>query len=883
MNNDAFNSGDAKGAFRGARETEFGNAKWEPLSAAEVAQDLKRSHPHYVVHRLMGHGGMGAVYQGEDNARPIAIKVLRPDALGDRDYVRSFDREISILRQLEHPNVVRILDAGETKDGLRFFVMELLEGETLAAKLTRDTSIQLREATGILAGICAGTQYVHEHHSLVHRDLKAANIFVTRDGRAVILDFGIAKKVFSDPTTRSRLHGEPGTPGHIAPEVRAGEQSTAASDVFSIGVVLFQMLTGKIPDGWPVLPPEFRRLEPIVQKALAQEPGRRFTSAKELGKAVTVALQPDRASSAEAVVATPANHDGPFSQGELSSDRLKLGTNTLFLRSISSMTLKERDTRTGLEKSIFGLEGRKEESLLQGCFLSTLVSLGWLAAVICLLAAGVEYALSAVNIAGFLSPQTQEAWLGISLFYSLAIPAVALAWAATSWAKRMIWSRANFNYSFGFPRIERSLTIGAAGGKDYVIRSTDIRVAYLKNIIERMAFSAASPAVVKFNLGKGQLWKQDPTDNTHLTEATGVGAIALLNDGRTLVATERYGQDGACLGLYDVETLRRTTQVFVDSSRVPSSIGVLPSKDQYPWSPGQMRVIVDVDRDLRVVDLEDGATFGSPMPMYFHNIGGNEGRPHLWWQAGGSEKELFRTAEIGIFDNGRIAVAHCGIAAPQMPAQLVSWDLDRFELKAGPVFTPDVDTPQMTDDKAGVADVRRRQFITGQRFGRINFWNIDSATLERTIKITTASHCERSTTNCASNQIESMCISADGSRLAVGTYCGAIHLIDVDSGNDIVVPLVPKRFNYADEHDYAARPKEPTAIHFFANDSRLVAGYEDGSLQTWDVKSGTEVGAPIIPYDENRSAIRRIVVIPNSNTVLAVTASCVVQAHRLVG
>jgi serine/threonine protein kinase len=261
------------------------NENWTPMLASVFAQELAHSHPHYVVERLVGHGGMGAVYFAEDRhaGRRVAVKMLRPDALDDDACLRRFDREIASLERLEHVNCVRILDAGTTRDGYRFLVMEWLDGRPLA-KLLEGPRLPQQRVVRIMADICAGLQHVHEQ-GLVHRDLKATNIFIVNDdGRAVLLDFGIARDVTVSQSTDSMQSSPLGTYGHMAPEVREGKQATRASDVFSLGVVLLHILNGTVPDVGHTLPSELGlepRLDDVVKKALRQEPADRYRTAAD--------------------------------------------------------------------------------------------------------------------------------------------------------------------------------------------------------------------------------------------------------------------------------------------------------------------------------------------------------------------------------------------------------------------------------------------------------------------------------------------------------------------------------------------------------------------------------------------------------------------------
>jgi serine/threonine protein kinase len=271
-----------------------GSAEWTPMSAAEFGAELARSHPQYAVDRLIGFGGMAAVYSATDHnaGRAVAVKMMRPSELANEDFLRRFDREIETLRRLQHENVVRIFDSGTTEDGYRFLVTELLEGKTLAEALREPARLAVSQVTRVMRDVCAGVQHAHQQ-AIVHRDLKATNIIiVAKDARAVVVDFGIARLETAPPSTMTRMHGAPGTYGHIAPEVRQGQPATPVSDVFSLGVVFLQTLTGEIPEVGHRFPSDFgldSRLDSVVKKALSQDPRNRYQSAAEFASAVTAA------------------------------------------------------------------------------------------------------------------------------------------------------------------------------------------------------------------------------------------------------------------------------------------------------------------------------------------------------------------------------------------------------------------------------------------------------------------------------------------------------------------------------------------------------------------------------------------------------------------
>jgi serine/threonine-protein kinase len=205
---------------------------------------------------LLGKGGMGEVYRARDTRlkREVAIKILPEDFSRDKDRVNRFQREAEVLASLNHPNIAAIYDLQEA-DEIRFLVLELVEGETLAERIQRGR-IPVEEALDIAKRICEALEAAHEK-GIVHRDLKPANVKITPDGKIKVLDFGLAKALELTPST-SNLMSSPtlmsalptgggiilGTAGYMSPEQAKGAATDQRSDIFSFGCVLFEMLTG---------------------------------------------------------------------------------------------------------------------------------------------------------------------------------------------------------------------------------------------------------------------------------------------------------------------------------------------------------------------------------------------------------------------------------------------------------------------------------------------------------------------------------------------------------------------------------------------------------------------------------------------------------------
>jgi serine/threonine protein kinase len=256
----------------------------------------------YRVERELGHGGMATVYLARDEEleRPVAVKLMLEHLAGDEAFRARFVREARLAGRLSHPNVVRVYDAGET-DGRPFIVMEYVPGTSLAqaGRLAPERVVEL----GVQA--CAGLQHAHDA-GLVHRDVKPANLLVRDDRTLKIADFGIARA--AESTRHTQAGTLLGTAAYLAPEQIAGADATPASDLYSLGSVLYELLTGRPPyafsslgelaaqqnegviepvrDLEPAVPPE---VEAAVMHALAREPRFRPASAADLAQELSAA------------------------------------------------------------------------------------------------------------------------------------------------------------------------------------------------------------------------------------------------------------------------------------------------------------------------------------------------------------------------------------------------------------------------------------------------------------------------------------------------------------------------------------------------------------------------------------------------------------------
>jgi serine/threonine protein kinase len=270
---------------------------WEPPALEEIVALF----PQFESLELIGRGGMGVVYRARQPAldRLVAIKLLPVEAGADDEFAARFQAEARALARLQHPNIVTVHDFGRTSEGHLYFVMEYVEGSDLAA-LIRAGSIPPARAIEIVRSVCVALEFAHAH-GIVHRDIKPANVLIARDGAVKVADFGLARLRAEADAANSRLTVAGivmGTPEYMAPEQRAGGDADARADLYSLGVLLYESLTGRLPTGaWE--PPSrvaktAMQLDAVVLRALQPEPAKRFQRADELSAQLAGAATPRR-------------------------------------------------------------------------------------------------------------------------------------------------------------------------------------------------------------------------------------------------------------------------------------------------------------------------------------------------------------------------------------------------------------------------------------------------------------------------------------------------------------------------------------------------------------------------------------------------------------
>ncbi|MGO8696399.1 MAG: protein kinase domain-containing protein [Limisphaerales bacterium] len=265
-----------------------------PLFQPPSLEEVARLFPQLEILALLGKGGMGVVYKARQPAldRLVALKILPPETATGPGFIERFNREARALAKLTHPNIVAVHEFGQV-NGQPYFIMEFVDGLNLR-ELERAGQLSPREALQIVPQICEALQFAHDE-GIVHRDIKPENILVDKKGRVKIADFGIAKIMGAPGAVAiTETQGAIGTPHYMAPEqVERPAAVDHRADIFSLGVVFYEMLTGELPLG-KFAPPSSRkvevdvRLDEVVLHALEKDPQRRYQQASQVKTAVDI-------------------------------------------------------------------------------------------------------------------------------------------------------------------------------------------------------------------------------------------------------------------------------------------------------------------------------------------------------------------------------------------------------------------------------------------------------------------------------------------------------------------------------------------------------------------------------------------------------------------
>lgn len=278
----------------------------------------------YKIIKSIGEGGMANVYLAYDTIleREVAIKILRGDLAEDEKFVRRFQREANSASSLKHPNIVEVYDVGED-DGKFFIVMEYINGKTLKSLIKKRGALTLEEVVDIMLQLTSAICCAHDSY-IIHRDIKPQNIMILEDGRIKITDFGIAMALNTNELTQT--NSVMGSVHYLPPEQASGSGSTMKSDIYSLGILMFELLTGKLPfkgdnaveiaikqmkETIPSLRSMMsdipQSIENIVIRACAKNPKNRYENVREMYEDIKTSLDPSRVNEAKIVYKYPEN------------------------------------------------------------------------------------------------------------------------------------------------------------------------------------------------------------------------------------------------------------------------------------------------------------------------------------------------------------------------------------------------------------------------------------------------------------------------------------------------------------------------------------------------------------------------------------------------
>lgn len=265
----------------------------------------------YQIIRTIGEGGMANVYLAYDTIleREVAVKVLRGDLANDEKFVKRFQREAKAASSLNHPNIVEMYDVGED-DGNYFIVMEYVNGKTLKNLIKKRGALSLSETIDIMLQLTSGIACAHDSY-IIHRDIKPQNVMILEDGRVKITDFGIA--VALNSTELTQTNSVMGSVHYLPPEQANGSGATVKSDIYSLGILMYELLTGKLPfkgdnaveiaikqmkDRLPSIiaqnPNVPQSVENVVLRACAKNPENRYESVREMHEDLKTVLSESR-------------------------------------------------------------------------------------------------------------------------------------------------------------------------------------------------------------------------------------------------------------------------------------------------------------------------------------------------------------------------------------------------------------------------------------------------------------------------------------------------------------------------------------------------------------------------------------------------------------
>ncbi len=323
----------------------------------------------YQIIRTLGEGGMANVYLAYDTIldRNVAVKILRGDLSSDEKFVRRFQREALSASSLSHPNIVEMYDVGED-DGQYYLVMEYVEGKTLKQLLKKRGSLTITEVMDIMLQLTDGMAHAHDSY-IIHRDIKPQNIMILENGMIKITDFGIAMALNSTQLTQT--NSVLGSVHYLPPEQANGKGSTIKSDIYSMGILMYELLTGAIPykgdspveialkhlkEPLPsikkILPTLPQSIENIILKSTAKNPKNRYNDAREMYEDIKTALDDSRASDSRYVY--------KYSENDLEDTKVLEDT----IKAIEKKEKEEDSKKEEIMEKTEKLENKKQNKLL---------------------------------------------------------------------------------------------------------------------------------------------------------------------------------------------------------------------------------------------------------------------------------------------------------------------------------------------------------------------------------------------------------------------------------------------------------------------------------------------------------------------------------------
>ncbi len=327
----------------------------------------------YEIIKSIGEGGMANVYLGRDTIldRNVAIKVLRGDLANDEKFVRRFQREALSASSLAHPNIVEMYDVGED-DGTYYIVMEYVEGKTLKQLLKKRGTLTLSEAIDIMSQLTEGMAHAHDSY-IIHRDLKPQNIMIRDDGQIKITDFGIAMALNSTQLTQT--NSVMGSVHYLPPEQASGKGCTIKSDIYSMGIIFYELLSGSLPfrgdnaveialkhmreplpslrEDNPSIP---QSIENIIKKATAKNPKNRYDSARSMHEDLLTALNDERMDEAP--------YEYKYPEGDTDSKKTKKSEKDADREEDLKLDNIGEDTSKTFDKDFEALEDKKSNRLV---------------------------------------------------------------------------------------------------------------------------------------------------------------------------------------------------------------------------------------------------------------------------------------------------------------------------------------------------------------------------------------------------------------------------------------------------------------------------------------------------------------------------------------